>query len=183
MSRKKGASKKEKRIIRELLEEEELLLDELIPKKKTKKHKKKDVSFFKGLASEAEKEYTDDDQKFVERLLTRIPAPKKKRLTQKQINDDLIDKGIDRTHKQALQKAFDKYPRVHRLRILKFIVLTILAGIIFSYLLVNTSLIISNGNISNYTPIVPVNLSIDSILAEQIVEKPCIREIVETDNL
>lgn len=127
---KKRLSDSEKKILREMLEEEELILDKIVKPKKQKK-KKKDEELIKGLIGEAKKDYSDEDQKFVEGLLGKLPEKRPEKKVQKPIRTDFmkIEHQSDKRHKQDLQKAFDNYPRIHRKRVIKVTLITLLLAI------------------------------------------------------
>jgi len=140
---KKGMSKREKRLLRDLLEEEELLIDEIAQKKtvqKKKRKKKKEEELITGLLGEAKKDYTEKDQKVVEALLTRMPVKSQNKRESSQQDEDLlrIGRGGDNKHKEALQHALDRYPTVHRMRIIRFLVLLILALLVFLFFAMRT---------------------------------------------
>jgi len=160
MAKKRGISDKEKQIIRDLLEEEELLLDEFIPNKKIRPKKtkptKKEKELIVQLIGESKKKYSKQDQKAVEQLLTRMPEPKPPKKESQQLDEDLlqISRPGDSIHNNELDRVFDRYPRIHRARTIRLVILTICTGIIFAFLAINSGFFNMDGNLVNKTMII-----------------------------
>ena len=132
----------DKKLVREMLEEEELLID--TPKggktPKLKKASPKKEEIMRHLMKEAAKEYSDEDEKHVQQLLTRVPqAPKEEPEFVKQ------ERASDLYHRLELMQALEDYPRVHRLRLLKVLIVTLILATVTLYILYRIGLFDSDG--------------------------------------
>lgn len=132
MSKKKGSLDREKELLREILEEEEIIVRK--SKKKKRKKSKKKENILQGLLGEASKEFSTEDEEAVKKLLTRMPIVKKKEREIQEMDEDFlrIGRSGDASHKRDLESAFNRYHKVHFMRMLKVaIVLLIIFAVIF----------------------------------------------------